>query len=68
MKVIYHIKDSVVLKLRHLHGVEGHLLSVPLVSRRPAQVLSSFLDLQLLSDLSANSFSLLVQKLLHTGI
>lgn len=44
------------------------LLSISLVSRRPAQVLGSFLDLQLLADLSADPLALLVQKLLDIGV
>lgn len=44
------------------------LLSISLICSCPAQVLSSLLDLQLLADLSANPFTLLVQKLLYTRV
>lgn len=44
------------------------LLSIPLVGGGSTQVLGALFDFQLLADLSADLFALLIQKLLHTGV
>lgn len=47
---------------------EADLLSVSLIGRRSAQVLGALFDFQLLADLPADLFALLIQKLLHAWV
>lgn len=44
------------------------LLSISLIRRRSTQVLGSLFDFQLLADLPADLFALLIQELLHAGV